>query len=90
AYVYFFTPEHIGSQPGRVQGWVYDGGWKKTVMPAGDVVNNRLTSRKLENRTSVQHFMKEVKSQYGTALFNEKFLDKNEVFDALKSNSSLR
>ncbi|WP_149095367.1 YheC/YheD family protein [Paenibacillus terrae] len=90
AYVYFFTPEHIGNQPGRVQGWVYDGGWKKTVMPAGDVVNNRLTSRKLENRTSVQHFMKEVKSQYGTAIFNEKFLDKNEVFDALKSNSSLR
>lgn len=59
-------------------------------MPIADVVNNRLTSRKLENKPSVQHFVKEVKSRYGTVTYNEKFLDKNEVFEALKSESSLR
>ena len=36
-------------------------GWRKTVLPAPDVVNNRLTSRKLENKPNVQHFIKEVK-----------------------------
>ena len=90
AYVSFFTPEDIGAVTGYMKGWVYDDGWKKTVLPIADVVNNRLTSRKLENKPSVQHFMKEVKSLYGTQTFNEKFLDKNEVFDALKSISTLK
>ncbi|WP_145411059.1 YheC/YheD family endospore coat-associated protein [Paenibacillus xylanexedens] len=90
AYVSFFTPEDIGTIKGQMRGWVYDDGWKKTVLPVADVVNNRLTSRKLENKPSVQHFMKEVKSLYGTQTFNEKFLDKNEVFDALKSITTLK
>lgn len=90
AYVSFFTTEDIGDIQGRMQGWVYDDGWKKKELPIADVVNNRLTSRKLENKPSVQHFIKEVKSLYGTQTFNEKFLDKNEVFDALKSVSSLK
>lgn len=34
--------------------------------------------------------MKEVKLRYGSTVFNEKFLDKNEVFDALKHNKELR
>lgn len=90
AYVYFFTPDHIRSHPGHVDGWVYDGSWKKAVLPTADVVNNRLTSRKLENKPSVQYFMKEVKLRYGSTVFNEKFLDKNEVFDALKHSKELR
>ncbi|MFB5760989.1 YheC/YheD family endospore coat-associated protein [Paenibacillus medicaginis] len=90
AYVYFFTPAHILGNPGRVEGWVFSNGWKKTEFPSADVVNNRLTSRKLENKPSVQQFMKEVKSRYGSHVFNEKFLDKHEVFDALKSSGLLR
>lgn len=89
AYAYFFTPDHIGSDPGHVQGWIYHDGWRKAELPAADVFYNRLTSRKLENKPSVQHFMKEVKSRYGSQFFNEKFLDKTEVFDALKSDSNL-
>ncbi|MDP4097896.1 YheC/YheD family protein [Paenibacillus sp. P96] len=90
AFVYFFTPEHISGNASRVEGWVYSNGWRKATLPAADVVNNRLTSRKLENKPSVQHFMKEVKSRYGSHVFNEKFLDKHEVFDALKGSSALR
>ncbi|MFB5677830.1 YheC/YheD family protein [Paenibacillus terreus] len=90
AFVYFFTPDHISGNPDRVEGWVFSNGWKKATLPAPDVVNNRLTSRKLENKPSVQYFMKEVKSRYGAYVFNEKFLDKHEVFDALKGSSILR
>ncbi|WP_138753023.1 YheC/YheD family protein [Paenibacillus sinopodophylli] len=89
AYVYFFTPNQIGSSLDNLDGWVYEGGWRKVTMPVPDVVNNRLTSRKLENRPSVQHFMKEVKQQHQTSVFNEKFLDKTEVFDALKKDETL-
>lgn len=89
AYVYFFTPDHITESASSIQGWVYDGGWRQTTMPVADVINNRLTTRKMENKPSVQYFMKEVKSRYGSHIFNEKFLDKNEVFDTLKTDSSL-
>ncbi|QYR20407.1 YheC/YheD family protein [Paenibacillus sp. sptzw28] len=89
AHVYFFTPNQIADNFSTVEGWVYSGGWRKTAVPVPDVVNNRLTSRKLENKPSVQHFMKEVKSRHNTAVFNEKFLDKPEVFDALKKDSTL-
>ncbi|RXZ84671.1 YheC/YheD family protein [Paenibacillaceae bacterium] len=89
AYVYFFTPDQIGGSTSSVQAWVYSSGWKRMQMPVADVINNRLTSRKLENKPSVQHFLKEVKSRYRTQVFNEKFLDKSEVFDALKNDSSL-
>ncbi|WP_055108825.1 YheC/YheD family endospore coat-associated protein [Paenibacillus ihumii] len=82
-FVYFFTPSHIGSSSSNVTGWIYADGWRKTELPAANVFYNRLTSRKLENKPSVQHFMKEVKSLYGSHYFNEKFLDKTEVFDAL-------
>jgi hypothetical protein len=88
-FVYFFTPSQIGTSLDTVDGWVYSNGWQRVKMPIPDVVNNRLTSRKLENRPSVQHFMKEVKLQHDTTVFNEKFLDKVEVFDALKNDESL-
>ncbi|OXM15267.1 YheC/YheD family protein [Paenibacillus herberti] len=89
AYVYFFTPDAAGPGP-RLEGWVNDTeGWHKASMPMPDVVNNRLTARKLENQSSVQQLFKEAKSRYGTQVFNEKFLDKHEVFDALSKDTSL-
>lgn len=89
AYVYFFTPNHAAVSASSVEGWVYADGWKRTTLPIPDVVNNRLTTRKLENKSSVQHFLKEVKGKNQTAVFNEKFLDKHEVFDALKQDEAL-
>ncbi|WP_274652289.1 YheC/YheD family protein [Paenibacillus humicola] len=88
AYAYFFTPNQITGST-SVDGWIYAGGWRKTTMPIPDVVNNRLTSRKLENRPAVQLFMKEVKQRHNSAVFNEKFLDKPEVFDALSKDPSV-
>jgi glutathione synthase/RimK-type ligase-like ATP-grasp enzyme len=89
AYVYFFTPNQIGASLDYLDGWIYSEGWHKVMLPVPDVINNRLTSRKLENKPSVQHFMKEVKLKHQTTVFNEKFLDKTEVFDALKKDESL-
>ncbi|GGD74195.1 YheC/YheD family endospore coat-associated protein [Paenibacillus nasutitermitis] len=89
AHVYFFTPSHIAGNSSTVEGWVYAEGWRKATVPAPDVVNNRLTSRKLENKSNVQHFLKEAKSRHNTTIFNEKFLDKPEVFEALQKDPAL-
>ncbi|WP_199615684.1 YheC/YheD family endospore coat-associated protein [Paenibacillus alkalitolerans] len=89
AFVYFFPPGGIGTSHGTVEGWTYAGGWRKGVFPAPDVLHNRLTTRKLENHPKVQKFFKETKSRYGTSIFNEKYLDKTEVFAALRKDASL-
>lgn len=89
AYVYFFTPGAINASLSTVDGWVYTKGWHRLTLPAPDVVNNRLTQRKLENLPIVQQFIKEIRRRYNAHVFNEKFLDKSEVFDALKKDSSL-
>lgn len=91
AFVYFFTPSTIRSDLKNVEGWVFNGSyWNRMTLPAPDVVNNRLTSRKLENRPIVQQFFRDIKQRYGAAVFNEKFLDKSEVFEALSGDSSLQ
>lgn len=91
AYVYFFTPATIHADLKGVEGWVWgSGGWYRATMPAPDVVNNRLTSRKLENRPIVQQFIRDIRQRYGGIVFNEKFLDKSEVFQALGRDASLQ
>ncbi|WEK55313.1 MAG: YheC/YheD family protein [Candidatus Cohnella colombiensis] len=90
AYVYFFTPNTISSVTSQVEGWVFARGWQRLSLPAPDVVNNRLTMRRLENQQNVQHFFKELKQRYSGQVFNEKFLDKSDVFDALKRDVSLQ
>lgn len=88
--VYFFTPDDIGASTSGVTGWSMSGGrWSKSAFPYPDVMYNRLTSRKLENRPSVQQFMRELKMRYRTVVFNEKYLDKTEVFQALRRDRNV-
>jgi hypothetical protein len=90
AFVYFYTPNGITPSPQVVNGWSYSDQWHKKVFPAPDVVYNRLTSRKLENKPNVQKFMSDIKSRNGSVVFNEKYLNKTEVFEALKKEDGLK
>lgn len=90
AHVFFFTPEDITANPTAVPGWTWQGAWHRRNFPVPDVVYNRLTSRRYENRANVQQFMKEVKAHHGTTVFNEKYLNKVEVFDTLQQEEALR
>lgn len=89
-FAYFFTPDDLTGSTASVTGWALSGGrWSKASFPCPDVMYNRLTSRKLEARPGVQQFMREIKSRYGAVSFNEKYLDKTEVFQALKKDKSV-
>jgi glutathione synthase/RimK-type ligase-like ATP-grasp enzyme len=89
AFVYFYTPQGLTPSPQIVNGWSFSDRWHKHPFPAPDVVYNRLTSRKLENLPIVQKFMTDIKIRYGSSVFNEKYLDKTEVFEALKKEAGL-
>ncbi|MFH5185677.1 YheC/YheD family protein [Paenibacillus sp. TAB 01] len=88
ASVFFFTPEECHSGE-TVQGWHYTGKWVKRSFPVPNILYNRFTSRKLENRANVQQFIKHAKTQHQAVLFNEKYLNKTEVFDALRKEQGL-
>jgi len=87
--VFFFTPNQLYSNPTSIQGWTYHGSWNRSRMPLPHVIYNRLTTRKLENLPSVKQFLQYVAQHNQTAVFNEKFLDKTEVFSALMTNRSV-
>ncbi|WNR43366.1 YheC/YheD family endospore coat-associated protein [Paenibacillus roseipurpureus] len=90
ALVCFFPPKEMHPNAQTIDAYSYvDGSWSKRTFPIPNVIYNRLTSRKYENMPNVQQFMKDVKSRYGTVIFNEKYLNKTEVFDALRKDSSL-
>lgn len=90
AHVFFFTPEDMTANPSSVPGWTWHGGWTRRTFPVPDVLYNRLTSRRYENKPNVQQFMKDAKVNHGSTVFNEKYLDKTEVFDALRQEPVLR
>lgn len=91
ASVFFCTPDDLHGQSDTVQGWRYIGDekWEKFSFPIPNILYNRLTSRKLEKRPNVQHFISQVKTRHNTLMFNEKYLDKTEVFDALRKENGL-
>ncbi|MFD0692478.1 YheC/YheD family protein [Paenibacillus sp. GCM10027628] len=90
ALVCFFPPDAMRGSANSVSAYSYaNGSWNKKTFPIPNVIYNRLTSRKYENLKHVQLFMNEVKSKYGTEIFNEKYLDKTEVFEALRKDNSL-
>lgn len=89
ASVFFFTPEEC--RPGdTLRGWHYAGKWVKGTFPVPNIIYNRLTARKLENRANVQQFIQHAKNQHQAILFNEKYLNKTEVFDALRKETGLQ
>ncbi|MFD0679592.1 MULTISPECIES: YheC/YheD family endospore coat-associated protein [unclassified Paenibacillus] len=90
AAVYYVTPDDLSGQGDTVKGWHYAGRWVKRTFPLPHVIYNRLTSRRLENRSNVQQFLRHAKTHYHSALFNEKYLNKTEVFDALRKENSLQ
>lgn len=89
AAVYFFTPASITSQSTWMNGWVFDGEWKKKLMPLAEVIYNRLPSRKIESQSYVQHFFRHIRKHHNIAIFNERFLDKHDVFHALKNDDEV-
>ncbi|WP_079908385.1 YheC/YheD family protein [Paenibacillus sp. 32352] len=90
ASVCFITPDELHVPHSTVRGWRYTDRWEQREFPMPHVIYNRLTSRKLENREHVQQFLQHAKTEHHAALFNEKYLNKAEVFDALNKAADLR
>ncbi|MBE1441368.1 YheC/YheD family protein [Paenibacillus sp. OAS669] len=89
AAVFFCTPKDMLGESDTIRGWRFTNKWVKSSYPLPNVIYNRLTSRKTENLANVQQFIKHVKAQKDLVFFNDKYLNKMEVFDALKKEQGL-
>jgi glutathione synthase/RimK-type ligase-like ATP-grasp enzyme len=91
ASLFFFTPKEMKTTGNSISGYAfYQDSWIKKTFPIPHVIYNRLTSRRYDNLAHVQQSLQKFKTKYHTKIFNEKYLNKTEVFQALRKEESVR
>lgn len=88
AFVYFFTTDDLRSSQDKIEGWSLNGQEYRASFPVPNVIYNRLPSRKLDSKPGLQEFLRSAKAKWHTSVFNEKYLDKTEVFQALRRHGA--
>ncbi|MBO8171894.1 MAG: YheC/YheD family protein [Bacillaceae bacterium] len=82
---YVFSVEDINLDQPVLRGWIYrNHTWARTTLPYPDAVYNRLSSRSHEKKGTVQELVQGLKGK-GSAIFNEQFLNKWDVYESLSS-----
>lgn len=84
-HAYVFTLNDMNYEKQTVQGWYHrNGRWRFSVFPLPNAVYNRLSFRKEEKRPDILQKLSKLKS-YHIPVFNEMFLNKWQVYEALSS-----
>ncbi|MEW9670697.1 YheC/YheD family protein [Ammoniphilus sp. 3BR4] len=82
---YIFTLKDLDHENLTAKGWRWENGkWIQRTLPYPDIIYNRLASRRDENRTETQDWIKGLKKK-GITFFNEHFLNKWQVHEALSN-----
>ncbi|KYG31083.1 YheC/YheD family endospore coat-associated protein [Priestia endophytica] len=88
AFPFFFTAESFKDD--YISGYIlYQEKWKKIKVPLPDVVYNRISSRKYEQKKKVQRLFKTLK-KYNIPFFNKAFFSKEDMHDILNSHPFLK
>lgn len=91
AFIYIFTPQSLEKQSTTIEGWRWNGStWSLKRFPLPDVLYNRLSKRKLEQLERVQALFKQKGQWPGFHVFNEHFLNKNDVSTIVDRASDIR
>ncbi|GAB7388658.1 spore coat associated protein YheD [Bacillaceae bacterium] len=89
-YAYIFTLNDVDHGTQTVKGWhLRNGNWKQSVSPLPTCVYNRLSSRREEKSEHIQQQLQSLKA-YRIPVFNEMFLNKWHVYQALSQISEAR
>lgn len=84
AYSFIFGAHQIDWKDESILGYLYTKkGWQKVKSPFPHVLYNRLPNRKVEKLDSFQHLMKELEESHHIPTFNDRFLSKKDIIDAL-------
>lgn len=87
---YIFTLNDMDQENQTVNGWTWvNGKWVQRQLPFPDTVYNRLASRKSENKPENKSKIESFKKR-GIQYFNEHFLNKWQVHEALQGNLQIK
>ncbi|MEK4799491.1 YheC/YheD family protein [Thermoactinomyces sp. FSL K6-2592] len=85
------TPEHIDLNRNETTVWIKQKNrWQCTKYPLPDVIYNRINSRRIEQQESLQKKMSLLKNLFRIPIFNERFLDKLQVYQILVQDEAIR
>lgn len=85
------APDRINIHTKSLKGWILDNKqWVMNESPLPDVLYNRITSRKLEKKVELREKIATLQRSYGIPIFNETFLNKQEVHDMLYQDIAMR
>lgn len=82
--LFFFFPADVNWQQRTIKGLVLSGqkNWVIRMFPFPDIVYNRILYRNIEKTESAQKILRRFEMETGTELFNTRFLEKWEVYQA--------
>lgn len=89
--VAIFDPGQIQLESKSIQAWIREKGkWIRSVLPFPDVIYNRITSRKVEQEETLQNKLERLRTYHRIPIFNEKFLNKYQVYQILIKDEQMR
>ncbi|MBA4602799.1 YheC/YheD family endospore coat-associated protein [Thermoactinomyces mirandus] len=85
-----FVPEHLDLNQNETTAWIKQKRkWCRFTYPLPDVIYNRITSRRVEQQETLQRKLSLIKNHFRIPLFNERFLDKYQVYQILATNERI-
>lgn len=90
-FIYLFGTQTDVSH-GQIRGFTLDkeGNWYSGVFPQPDIVYNRIRFRKIEAKPGVQKLLNDLHNRQQVFVFNSRFLDKWEVYQALRKHHHIK
>jgi len=84
-FIYLFHPDWVDKKREYIKGLtVVNNKWKQDVFAWPDIIYNRIRFRKIENQKAITKLLMEFMKDKRVYLFNSRFLNKMEVYEALK------
>lgn len=90
-FVYLFGSNGISQDRRYIRGIsTHHNSWKPGIFPWPDIIYNRIRFRKLEKRQEVARLLREINKDQRVYIFNSRFLNKQEVYNALNTHPEAR
>jgi len=88
--LFFFYPEDVDLKKRRITGFTPTGtrSWVRSIYPFPDIVYNRVMYRGIEKQQLVSHILQQFINDNRVKLFNTRYLDKWEVYQALSKSEN--
>lgn len=87
--IYFFFARDVYWKQRKIRGFTWNGKvWRRGIFPFPEIVYNRIRFRNIESQLHVKHLLRQLERDPAIYLFNSRFLNKWEVYKALRIRKS--